>query len=375
MRIPEFKLERTMSLYQHHVKYDLTETGVLPLSIPELMSEEAFRKLYSEDFRLRYIQTDGTSGMKEAVCSFYDKAAPENILVTSGSAEANLILSMMLLENGDEIAYMLPHYMQIHGFAEALGVSIRPFYLREENAWQFEIDSLREAVTPKTKFICLCNPNNPTGSVLSEREMDGIVEVAEKVGAWIVSDEIYRGAELDGALTPSFWGRYDRVMVAGGLSKAFALPGLRVGWLLAPADEIAKAWSYHDYTSICIGTLSDKLGQAAFQPDMRESIMKRNREIAGRNLEYLTKWVEARRDTFSFVPTKAGSFAFIKYNYPMPSRELCMRLMKEKSVFVVPGDCFGVENFFRISFGIDKKRLEEALALIGEMFENLKSSR
>ena len=375
MFIPEFKLERTMSLYQHHVKYDLTETGVLPLSAAELISKEEFDKLYSTDFRLRYIQTDGTKELKEAICSFYNKASPENVLVTSGSAEANLILSLMFIEKGDEIAYMLPHYMQIHGLAKAFGAKINPFYLQESQAWHFDTDSLRASVTPKTKFICFCNPNNPTGSILSEKAMDEIVEIASSVGAWIVSDEIYRGAELSGEITSSFWNRYDKVIVTGGLAKAFALPGLRVGWLVAPSKIIAKAWSYHDYTSICITTLSDYIAQRAFQPEMRRKILRRNRCIASENLDYLTKWINERNGMFSFTPTKAGGFAFIKYNHDIPSRDLTMRMMNDKSVFVVPGDCFGVEHFFRISFGIDLNRLKEALNLIAETFEELKAEK
>ena len=119
------------------------------------------------------------------------------------------------------------------------GATIVPWRLREERSWAPDVDELRRLVTPRTRLIAVCNPNNPTGSILSEEAMGAIVSVAEGQGAWLLSDEVYRGAELDGGESPSFWGRYDRVLVACGLSKAYGLPGLRIGWLAGPAPTIA----------------------------------------------------------------------------------------------------------------------------------------
>lgn len=370
MFLEEFKLERTMSLYQHHVDFDFTETGVNPLYLKELLSRPELEDLY-ENFQLSYIQTDGKPELKEAICRFYENAHPENLLVTNGSAEANFMTAWSQIEKGDEIAYMLPNYMLVWGLARSFGANVSPFVLKEENRWELDVEDLRRSVKENTKMICVTNPNNPAGSVLSEKAMDEIVKIAAGVGAWILSDEVYRGAELNGVTTPSFWNRYEKVIVCGGLSKAFAIPGIRVGWMLAPGEIVAKAWGYHDYSSICIGALSSLLATKAMQPETREKILTRNRGIADKNLGILKEWVGSHDGLFSFTPTRAGGFAFIRYNHPINSTELSMEMMKRKSVFIVPGDCFGVDHFFRISFGVEENYLRSGLQRISEFFTEL----
>src|SRR5262249_58286860 len=113
-----------------------------------------------------------------------------------------------------------------------------------------DLDELQRAVTKKTKVILVTNPNNPTGAVLTEEEMDAVVEAARRANAWLVADEIYRGAEVNGGPTsPTFWGRYDKLVVTAGLSKAFGLPRLRIGWLFPPPQAIERVWRPHDYTT------------------------------------------------------------------------------------------------------------------------------
>ncbi len=131
---------------------------------------------------------------------------------------------------------MLPNYLQGRGLGRAFARRVDTFRLRmREGRWALDLEGLERAVGKRTKAIMVCNPNNPTGAVLTEAEMEAVIEVAARVGAWIVADEIYRGAEVDtDATTPTFWGRYDRVVVTSGLSKAFAMPGLRIGWTVAP---------------------------------------------------------------------------------------------------------------------------------------------
>lgn len=370
MRLSEFKLERTMSLYQHEVQYDLTESGVFPLFPRELVSREEWDDYY-ENLQLRYIHTAGTGPLKESIGSYYEGVAPGNVFVTNGSAEAQFALSWALFEPGDEIVYVTPNYMLISGLAESFNVRVKEVPLREENKWQLDIGDLESAVSPRTKMICICNPNNPTGTILARSSMKEIVRIAESVGAWILSDEIYRGAEHDGELTPSFWGTYDKVIVTCGLSKAFALPGLRLGWILAPEETVAHVWRYHDYMTIAAGTINDALACIALKPEMRERIFGRNRALAAKNLGIFSEWVREQGGIVDFNPPQAGSFAFVRYNRAIKSRELVDRMMKEESVFVVPGDCFGLENHLRISFGTRAGYLREGLERISKVLKRL----
>ena len=324
-----------------------------------------------ESLQLRYIHTAGTKSLKEKIATFYNNAKPENIFVTNGSAEAQTALTSAIFEPGDEIVYVTPNYMLIAGLAESYGVKVVEVPLKEENKWQLNTEDLKKAVTPSTKMICVCNPNNPTGTIFSDESMESIVEIAREVDAWLFSDEIYRGAEHNNILTKSFWGMYEKVIVTCGLSKAFALPGLRIGWILAPEEIAAKVWPYHDYMTICATTISDKLASIALEPEIREKIFARNRALAQRNLEIIKDWVNQQDGVLEFIPPQAGSFAFVKYNFDMPSREFVDRMMKEESVFVVPGDCFGLENYLRISFGSEENFLKEGLNRISKVINKI----
>jgi aspartate/methionine/tyrosine aminotransferase len=371
MKVPAFQSERLLSLWQNHVEYDLTETGVEPLYLRELVTRAELDEIY-ESVQLRYIQTDGTPALKEAVCGLYTGMRPENLLLTNGSAEANFIAMWGLVEPGDEVIALLPNYLQVPGIARAFGADVKSFYLRPgATGWEPDLDTLRTLVTKRTRVIYLCNPNNPTGSVLDFRAMQAIVEAAASVGAWLLADEVYLGAELSGSPSPSFWGSYERALIVSGLSKAYTLPGLRVGWLAGPPEVIAAAWGRHDYTTITRNAISERLALIALQPEKRSQILRRNREIAGRNLALLEAAVRKHPDLFSFIPPKIGGVAFVGYNLPINSTKLVTRLLEERSILIVPGDAFGLDGYVRIGYG--SKRLPEALGQIVELLAGLQT--
>ena len=193
-----------------------------------------------------------------------------------------------------------------------------------------------------------------------------MVAAAQRCGAWLFVDEVYRGAELDGGDTASFWGRYDRAVITGGISKAYALPGLRLGWLAGPEAFIEDAWARTDYTSIAPGILSDEIAQAALQPSLRARILERNRGLLRNNLAELQGWIAKQPIEMALTPPKAGGMAFIRYQLDMNSTELTTRLRKEKSVLVVAGDCYGMDGYLRIGFGAEPEYLRRGLERIGE---------
>ena len=368
MKIDVFDLERIQSLYENKVDYNLTETGVHPYSLKELLDNEEMEQMTA--LRLGYGQTDGDDALKETISGLYPGAGPANVLVTNGSAEANFIFTWSVPKPGDELILMLPNYMQIWGLARSFAITVKPFYLKEESDWRPDIDELRRQITSKTGVIALCNPNNPTGAVLTEKEMGEIIDLAEQAGAWLYVDEIYRGAELEGAETPTFYGRYDKVVVNGGLSKAYGLPGLRIGWLVGPADIIAESWAYHDYTTISTGMLSQWLAARVLRPERRKKILERNRKRLKENINVLRQWVESHKGQFRFIPPRAGGMAFLRYFMDINSRELAARLRKEKSVFIIDGDCFGMDRFVRIGFGSEKHYLSTALDRIHQWMKS-----
>lgn len=359
MNIPIFELERIQSLFENTVDYNLTESGFHPYTLKEFLNAEQFEEL--SNIVLGYGQTNGSIPLRKRISDLYSETDESNVLVTNGSSEANFVACHTLLEEGDEVLMMIPNYMQIWGIAKEIGCSIKPFHLREKNNWAPDLEELENLVSSKTKMIALCNPDNPTGYVLTADEMAEIVRIAKKVHAWIYCDEVYRGAELDGNTKPSFMDLHDKVMVTGGLSKAYALPGLRLGWLVGPKETIADTWAYHDYTSITAGIMSHYLGEIALRPEKRTEILSRNRTMLNENLKAVTAWFDQYGDLFEYVPPKGGGMLFVKYHLDINSTELSEWLRKEKSVFLVAGDCFGMDNHIRIGIGERKDYILEGL--------------
>ena len=362
MKIPIFELERVQSIYENTVEFNLTESGFHPLTLSELLTPEQIEELTGTV--LGYGQTNGSVPLRKRIASLYEGQNVDNVLVTNGSAEANFVACHSLLEAGDEVVMMVPNYMQIWGIVEEMGAVPRAFHLRDENGWAPDLDELRSLVNAKTKMIAICNPNNPTGYTLTDQEMREIVEIADSVGAWIHSDEVYRGAELDGIEIPSFMGMYDKTMVNGGLSKAYALPGLRLGWLAGPAETIADSWAYHDYTSIAAGILSNRIAEIALSPEVRPGILERNRSMLRHNLQIMVDWVNAYGEIFHFVPPKAGGMAFMRYDLDINSSELSDWLRTTQSVFILAGDCYGMDHYFRVGIGAEEKKLVAGLSRI-----------
>jgi len=369
MKIEIFEMERAQSLWENRVKYNLTESGVHPYTLEEFLRSDEIEKLLS--IRLGYGQTNGSEELREAISRLYPGTDLDNVLVTNGSAEANFITIWQNLEPEDELILMLPNYMQIWGLARSFGIKVRPLHLREELKWGPDLDELKGLISPRTKMIAVCNPNNPTGAVLSDSEMKEIASLAEEANAWIYSDEVYRGAELDGEETPTFWGLYDKVIVSCGLSKAYAFPGLRIGWLVGPKKKIEEAWAYHDYTSISSGILSNWIASLVLEPERRKKVLDRNRKILNENLAVLEEWVQKHKPLFELIPPRAGGVAFLRYNMKINSTELADKLLKEKSVFVVAGDFFGMDHYIRIGIGTEKDYFKAGLKLIDETLEEI----
>ncbi len=369
MKIETFELERRQSVWENRVQYNLTESGVHPYTLSELLTEDELQELLS--LRLGYGQTNGSIELREAISLLYPGTDLDNVLVTNGSSEANFIGIWSTLEPEDELILMLPNYMQIWGIAQSFGITIKPFHLKEHLHWQPDIEELEALLSPRTKMIAICNPNNPTGAVLEEELMKEIAFLAKKTDALIFSDEIYRGAELNGEETSSFWGLHDKAIISCGLSKAYALPGLRIGWLIGPKQSIEKMWSYHDYTSITAGILSNRIATLVLQHERRKKVLNRNRKMLRENLTLLEKWVAKHADIFQFIPPRAGGIAFLKYNLNINSTELTTKLREEKSVFIVAGDCFGMDYYIRIGIGSKKDYLLAGLELIEEVLEEL----
>jgi aspartate/methionine/tyrosine aminotransferase len=371
MRLEPFAMERMQSTYENQVDFNLSESGVQPLRLGELVDDPASRETLLAE-ALRYTQSNGTVPLRTAIAALYPGATPNHIQVTNGGSEANYITTWKLVEPGDEVVMMVPNYMQTWGLARAFGATVKEWPLVISGSRRgIDADALAQVVSPRTKLIIICNPNNPTGARIEADDLDRIAAIAARHGSWILSDEIYCGSERDGRETPTVWGRYDRAIVTSGLSKAYGLPGLRIGWAVGPPALVASLWSYHDYTTIAPGALSDFLARRALEPARRARILARTRGIRNQNFPIIAAWLDAHDGLFSYTPPDAGAIVYARYHHPINSTELVTRLRTEKSVLIVPGDHFGMDGYLRLGFGDEPAYLRAGLDRVDEMFRDL----
>jgi aspartate/methionine/tyrosine aminotransferase len=357
-----FDLERWQSTWENRVQFNLSESGVQPLSVQELLGLAGASAVPLLEVRLGYSQSNGTDLLRGRIAALYPGVAAEQVLVTTGSSEANFAICWRLLEAGDKVAIMLPNYLQTWGLGRTFGADVRPFHLHEEKQWEPFAEEIRSAIAPGTKLVVVTNPHNPTGHVLSDEARRVIVERSAEVGAWLLADEVYQGAELDGRTTPSFWGSYERVIVVNGLSKAYGLPGLRIGWLVAPASFTTDAWARHDYTTIGPSGISDHLAGVALDRGVREKLLDRTRRILNTNYPVLEEWLKRFGDTFTWHRPAAGAICWTRYRQSVSALEIVEKLRAEHSVLLVPGEHFGAPGYLRFGYGEGLQHLQEALA-------------
>ncbi len=375
MKLETFNLERIQSEWEHRVEFNLSESGVEPLRIRELLdTPELKEQLF--DTQLSYSQTNGTISLRQAIARQYNGIGVDNIIVTNGGAEANYLVTWRFFHENpsrQELVFMIPNYMQMSGVWKTLGGKVNTFRLKMDNKrWVPDIEELKAQVTEKTTAIAICNPNNPTGAIISDNDLDTIAEIAAEKDVWVISDEIYRGAELQEMKAPSMHGRYEKTIITSSLSKAYSLPGLRIGWAICPSELVAKElWSYSDYTTICPSKVSDWLASIALKPEVQAKIEKRTRQHIQENWSIMQKWLDAHSDLLECVQPSAAAICFIKQNTGIPSLDLVMRLIKEKNVLISPGEYFEMPGFIRIGFGSKREYLKQALERISEMLDSL----
>jgi len=375
MKLKPFELERMQSENEHQVRFNLSESGVEPLRIRELLDTPELKEQLL-DMQLGYSQTNGTVPLREAISHYYPGSTADHIVATNGGAESNFLVSWWLFqEHPDkrEFVFMVPNYMQIGGIWRNMGIDVKKFNLRMiEGRWAPDIEQLKSIVNKNTNAIAICNPNNPTGAIINAKDLKAIAGIAEDNDAWLVADEIYRGAELQAEKAPSIHGIYEKTLITSSLSKAYGLPGLRIGWTVCPTEKVAKElWSYSDYTTISPSTASDWMATLALNPTVQAKIEKRTREVIRNNWAIMKTWLDSHSDILEYVPPSAAAICFVKQNTGISSYDLVVRLMKEKSVLISPGEHFEVPGYLRIGFGTDPEHLRPALARISELLNEL----
>jgi aspartate/methionine/tyrosine aminotransferase len=359
-----FALEEWQSRHEQGADFQLADSGVQPVTLRELVAFGADMDALL-DLPLHYPEVNGTLTLRRRIADLSPGRTAANVLVTVGAAEANAIVVATLAGAGDEVVAMVPSYPQVEGIARNLGCRVRTFGLDPDDGWRPDLDALDAQVTPATKLVAVCSPNNPTGRVLDAHEMARIVEIARRAGAWLLADEVYAGTErTTDAETPSFAARYERTVAVNSMSKAYGLSGLRLGWVVAPEDVIEALWRRHEYATIATSALSMALSEVALRPAVRARLLARGRSLIRRGATLLADWVAAEAGRLSMVSPAATALGFVRLHTGESSLALAERLRHDASVLVAPGACFGFDDHVRICHAMDPDRLPEALERI-----------
>ncbi len=363
MDFQNFELETFQSQFERTVEYNLADSSVKCVEVRELLEANDAAPLVN--LPLYYPEVNGTARLRERIAALYPGAGAKNVLVTVGAAQANWMVCATLLEPGDEVIVISPGYRQVWGLARNIGCRVHEVHLHPEDHWRLDLGRLEELASKRTKLIAIVNPNNPTGSVLNREEMQRIVGICEKTGAWLHADEVYRGTELGSDEGPSFWGEYDKLVCVNSLSKAYGLAGLRIGWALASPEMIESLWRRHEYAVIAAGGPSMALAEIALEPTKRQSLLDRQRRMSRQGHAILEDWVRQQEGRFSVNRAAATSITFVRCHLDLGSVEVANHIRKKASVLVAPGAYLGTEHHLRIAVGYEPQKLRTALSRVG----------
>lgn len=368
MKIKPFAVEEWMNAWEVGAKYNIAETCVDSISMNELFEltgedkTEFLNRLCAR--RLSYGDIEGLPEFRKGVCGLYKTLNIENIVTTHGASGANHHVFYSLISPGDRVVSIMPTYQQLYSIPESYGADVQILHLSKENNYLPDLEKLRRLVTPKTKMICINNPNNPTGALMSEQLLREIVEIARSADAWILCDEVYRHLSQEDGWCPSIVDLYEKGISVSSMSKVFSLAGLRLGWIATHDMSVVKSClSHRDYNLVSCGVFDEMLAAAALKH--RDKLLERSRKIVRENLQILDNWVSSEPHV-SYVKPKAGTTALVYYDLDISSYEFCEEMYKKTGAFVTPGDCFEVPHSMRIGYAYGKQDLIDGLKAISE---------
>ncbi|MGJ3237477.1 MAG: aminotransferase class I/II-fold pyridoxal phosphate-dependent enzyme [Anaerolineae bacterium] len=349
--IEPFALERYFAQHEFSAPYLLSPSDIEPLTLSELLalaSEQ--RRLQWDQLWLGYTESQGHPELLQAISSLYRGITPEQVL-TVVPEEGIYIIMRTLLQPDDHVIVMYPGYQSLYAIAESRGVQVS--YWQPADMWRFDVDALLDLLQPNTRMVIVNSPHNPTGAHFNHQQWQAVIDFARTHDLYLFSDEMYRLSEHE---TPyqlaSACEEYNKAITLSGLSKAFALPGLRVGWLVTQDHEARRrAITYKDYTTICGSAPSEILALMAL--DAREPILTRNRAILHENMTHLSAFFAEHSELFSWVAPHAGTVTLVKYKHKNLSvTQLAEQWIEQLGVMIVPASIFAYQGeYFRLGFG------------------------
>lgn len=309
--------------------------------------------------------------MKEGIAALYHTIRPDEIVPAHGASGANHHVFYSLINPGDKVISIMPSYQQLYSIPASLGAKVEILHLKKENSYLPDLEELEEMARDGVKMICLNNPNNPTGALMSPEILKKVVDIAKKSDAYLLVDEVYRHLTQDDEWQPSIVDMYEKGISTSSMSKVFSLAGVRLGWIAThDKDALKQFWSHRDYNLISCGMIDDTI--AALALASKNQILERNKKIIRENLDILDHWIQ-KEPRLSYVKPKAGTTALVYYDFPIDSYTLCRRMYDSCGTFVTPGDCFDEPHSMRIGYAADRDTLKKGLQAMSTFLDSLEA--
>lgn len=365
MRIADFALERYFARWEFAVQHVLCASDVEGWSMAELLAlADAETEQMWGALKLGYTESTGHPLLRREIAALYDTVDADDVLVFAGAEEAIFCLLSTSLQEGNHAIVTWPGYQSLYEVARAAGAHVSLHALREEDGWSLDVDRLIRSFRPETRMVVVNAPHNPTGMLPTPEEWRRLGDACAEAGIRLVSDEVYRYLEHDGAPTlPAGADLDERFVSMGVMSKSFAMAGLRIGWL-ATRDRgvLDRCARLKDYTTICSSAPSEVLALIALRA--REAVLARSRQIVVANLAVLDAFFAEHTDAFSWVRPRGGSTGFPRLVPDGPAGasadRFAARLVEATGVLLLPSTAFGSgDSHFRI--GLGRTDLPEAI--------------
>lgn len=351
--LPPFALERFFARWEFVVRHVAGASDIEPVPMSELLTlaDDEMRALW-EDLRLGYTESAGHPLLRQEIASLYESVSPDQSLVFSGAEEAIFVLMHVLLQPGEHAVVTWPAYQSLHAVARSIGAHVDLLPLDRDRGWALDLARLQRLLRPSTRLIVVNFPHNPTGALPPREQFEALIDLARFAGCRVLSDEVYRGLELnlDDQL-PAACDRYEHAMSLGVMSKAYGLAGLRIGWIATrDAEVLRRAAEFKDYTTICASAPSELLSIMALRA--REVLLERARGIVATNLDRLDEFFAAHSAEFAWQRPRGGSTAFPELTTGEPIDDFAESLARNEGVLLLPGTLFDYPgNHFRIGLG------------------------
>ncbi|MFK8066942.1 MAG: pyridoxal phosphate-dependent aminotransferase [Gammaproteobacteria bacterium] len=350
-----FKLKSIPEYNKQWASYAPTpmhQSNPQPFTIHELEQLIGRIDRFEPEQKLDHSATQGDLVLREAITTLYDHSDVDRIATFAGAQEAIFCSLQALLHPNDTVAVITPVFEPLFDTAQDIGCEIQFIPLLANKHWKIDLNKLEEVINEDCKLLIINFPNNPTGAMISEEELRQIIEICDKNNCWILSDEVFRGLEYnqDDQL-PSVADLYPKAISIGVISKAYALPAIRIGWINCQDESVIEhAINIKLSLSICNSLLDEKLATLVIKNHRK--IWDRNRKLIKNNLEKLKEFMLKENDVFDFVLPEAGSVCFPLLKNNISASDYAEKLIKKHYLTVLPNHLFSTDqNGFRLGFG------------------------